>query len=185
MLIVDDSRVMRKAISKILGVEFNLVEAEDGEDGWETLIKDDSIQIIIADIQMPRLDDYSMICRIRAADESRVRDVPIIVSTGADDDITRERAFACGANDFITKPIDPKQLVARVRTYLEFEEDSANEERTIAAETGASVDPLTQLSGRRSFLDHGEIHFKKAKKKGEELSLMRIENFALPVHATK
>jgi PleD family two-component response regulator len=100
VLVVDDSRLMRTAIHKFIQGEFQATEAEDGERGWEMLVGDDHIQVVIADVLMPRLDGYALICRIRAADEARIRDVPVIVITGAEDDETRERAFACGANEF-------------------------------------------------------------------------------------
>ena len=79
VLVADDSRVIRKAINKILSNEFELIEAEDGETAWEHLLKDDSIEVLVSDIEMPKLDGYSLICRIRAADAERVRNVPIIV----------------------------------------------------------------------------------------------------------
>ena len=175
VLVVDDSRVMRKAISKILSGDFDLVEAEDGEIGWETLVKDNRIRVVIADVQMPRLDGYSMICRIRAADETRVRDVPIIVSTGADDEVTRERAFACGANDFITKPIDAAQLVSRIHSYLDIEQNTSSSDASSSKERETSVDPLTQLSSRRSFMDHGAADLADAKQHDDDLALVRLD----------
>ena len=117
VLVVDDSRVIRKAIDRVLGQEFDLVEAEDGEAGWEVLAKDARTQVVISDIQMPRLDGYGMICRIRAADDPRLRTLPIIVITSAEDDTTKERAYACGANDFILKPIDSHQLLGCVQNH--------------------------------------------------------------------
>jgi len=115
IIVVDDSRVIRRAISKILGAEFDVIEAEDGESGWERLLEDESIQVVVADVEMPRLDGYSLICRIRAAEPPRIKNIPVIIITGAQDEETRQRAFACGATDFITKPIDRVQMLARAR----------------------------------------------------------------------
>src|SRR3989344_5207418 len=81
VLVVDDSRVIRKAVGKILGSEFDMVEAEDGEAGWQQLVQDEHIELVVADVEMPRLDGYALICRIRAADPERVRSVPVIVIT--------------------------------------------------------------------------------------------------------
>src|SRR5256885_6967375 len=106
VLVADDSRVIRKAVTKILGNDFELVEADDGEAAWQQIERDQRIEVLMTDIEMPKLDGYGLICRVRAADESRLRDLPIIVITGAEDETTRERAYACGATDFITKPID-------------------------------------------------------------------------------
>lgn len=175
VLVIDDSRVMRHAVNRVLSTEFDILEAEDGEAGWEKLLNDSSVQVVISDVQMPRLDGYSMICRIRAADEARISGVPIIVMTGADDDITRERAFACGANDFITKPIDSTQLLSCVRSHAQTDPHAA-ELADSATTLGAAsnVDPLTQLNSRRYLLDHSDAILAAAKNKNSTLSIIQI-----------
>ena len=175
VLVIDDSRVMRHAVNRVLSKEFDILEAEDGEAGWEKLVNDASVQVIISDVQMPRLDGYSMICRIRAADESRISGVPIIVMTGADDDITRERAYACGANDFITKPIDSTQLLSCVRSHAQTDPHApelADSATTLGA--ASNVDPLTQLNSRRYLLDHSEEILAAAKNKRSTLSIIQL-----------
>src|SRR6266566_1754020 len=82
VLVVDDSRVIRRAIVKALSGEFQLTEAEDGEAAWLHLLENERIQVVITDMEMPKLDGYSLICRIRAGNDARVRDVPVIVITG-------------------------------------------------------------------------------------------------------
>lgn len=176
LLIVDDSRVMRKAISKLVDAEFEVAEAEDGEQGWQTLLEDNDIQVVVADVLMPRLDGYSMICRIRAVDDARLREIPIIVITGAEDEETRDRAFACGANDFITKPIDGAQLLACARTQAQLDRRGrklAQVSEQLALQ--ASVDPLTQLNSRRLFIERGEEHMASAEASEEKLSLIRLD----------
>lgn len=117
VLVVDDSAVIRKAISRVLDSDYDLLEANDGEAGWEALKSNQDLGVVISDVQMPKLDGYGMICRIRADSDPKVRDVPVIVITSAEDDITRERAYACGANDFILKPIDSDQLLSCIRNH--------------------------------------------------------------------
>lgn len=176
VLVADDSRVIRKAISKILNNEFELIEAEDGEAAWERLLRDDSIEVLVSDIEMPKLDGYSLICRIRAADAERVRNVPIIVITGADDELTRERAFACGATDFIIKPIDGVQLLARTRAHAKLDQTARKLEETAAAlEDQTAVDPLTQLHSRRYFIQRGVQDLAYAKRHNSELSVIRVD----------
>ncbi|HYA38519.1 MAG TPA: diguanylate cyclase [Candidatus Methylomirabilis sp.] len=176
VLVADDSRVIRKAISRILSSEFDLIEAEDGESAWHHLLRDDSIQVLVSDIEMPKLDGYSLICRVRAADPERVRGVPIIVITGADDELTRERAFACGATDFIIKPIDGVQLLARTRAHAKLDQTTRKlEETSTALEEQTAVDPLTQLHSRRYFLQHGVQDLAYAKRHGSELSVIRVD----------
>jgi CheY-like chemotaxis protein len=67
---------------------------------------------------MPQLDGYGFICKLRGANDPRLRDVPIIVITSAEDDETRERAYACGASDFILKPFNASQLLDCIQTQL-------------------------------------------------------------------
>jgi len=176
VLVADDSRVIRKAISKILSGEFELIEAEDGESAWHHLLRDETIQVMVSDIEMPKLDGYSLICRVRAADPERVRNVPIIVITGADDELTRERAFACGATDFIIKPIDGVQLLARTRAHAKLDQTTRKlEETSTALEEQTAVDPLTQLHSRRYFLQHGVQDLAYAKRHNSELSVIRAD----------
>ena len=148
VLVVDDSAVIRQAISKMLRADFDLVLAGDGESGWERLAEDRRIGVLITDIEMPRLDGYAFICRVRAADDPRIRDMPIITITGAEDEETKARAYACGATDFITKPLNASQLQARVQAYLGFERDSQ-----YLAES--DVDELTRLYSRKAFVHQG------------------------------
>jgi len=68
---------------------------------------------------MPVLDGYGLICRIRGADSDRLKSTPIIVVTSAEDQLSRERAHACGANNFIVKPAKPSDLMERVNFHTE------------------------------------------------------------------
>lgn len=119
ILIVDDSRTVRASLSKILTPKFSIIEAEDGEAGWNQLQSDAPIKLVITDIMMPKLDGYGLICRIRGADADRLQKIPIIVVTSAEDELSRERAHACGANNFIVKPVKPEDLLERVNFHTE------------------------------------------------------------------
>jgi len=176
VLVADDSRVIRKAINKILSNEFDLIEIGDGEAAWQHLLQDESVQVLISDIEMPELDGYSLICRVRASDPERIRNIPIIVITGADDELTRERAFACGATDFIIKPIDGVQLLARTRAHAKLDQATRKlDETETALEEQSSVDPLTQLNSRRFFLQRGVQDLAHAKRHTSELSVVRAD----------
>lgn len=176
ILVIDDSRVIRRAISKILSNEFTLLEAEDGEAGWQQLVADDRIQVVITDVEMPQLDGYSLICRVRASETSRVRDLPIIVITGAQDDQTRERAFACGATDFVIKPLDGVQLLARARAHAKLDQTTRKlQETTKSLEEQGAADPLTELHSRRYFMQRAEQDLAFAKRHGQDLGVIRID----------
>lgn len=125
ILIVDDSRVVRKTIINALGPSFHILEAGDGVAGFRMLRQNSRIEVVISDIQMPEMDGYGLICKVRAVEDPGMREIPIIVITSAEDDITRERAYACGANDFILKPFNTDQLLNCVRAQMS---DSRNAE---------------------------------------------------------
>lgn len=118
ILVADDSRVVRRTIFKLMEGSYNIIEAIHGGAAWAQLLNDSRIEAVVTDIQMPEMDGYSLICRIRGADDPGLREIPIIVITSAEDDITRERAYACGANDFILKPFNAGQLLKCVRAQM-------------------------------------------------------------------
>jgi CheY-like chemotaxis protein len=118
VLVVDDSRVVRHTIVKALAAHFDMLEAENGVAAWHTLNQNSRIQLVISDIQMPEMDGYTFICKVRAADDPALRDMPVVVITSAEDEITRERAYACGANDFVLKPFNTTQLIQCIDSQL-------------------------------------------------------------------
>ncbi len=138
LLVVDDSRVVRRTIVKHLAPSFKLIEAENGVAGWRILNQSSRIELIITDIQMPEMDGYTFICKVRAAEDPELRDLPVIVITGAEDEITRERAYACGANDFVLKPFNTKQLFSCVRSQLTNHQESS---QTAEEQTPPPSDP--------------------------------------------
>jgi diguanylate cyclase (GGDEF)-like protein len=176
VLVADDSKVIRKAVSKILGNDFELVEAEDGEVAWNQLGKEGRIEVLMTDIEMPKLDGYGLICRVRAADHDHLRDLPIIVITGAEDEVTRERAYACGATDFITKPIDGVQLLARARAHARLDEAVRKiGEMEVQLEEQSPTDTLTGLRSQRYLLERGDQDLAFAKRHGSGLSVVRLD----------
>jgi diguanylate cyclase (GGDEF)-like protein len=173
ILVVDDAQVMRRAIEKMLQAEYQVLLANDGEAGWEILSHQGRIDMLITDIQMPRLDGYGLICRVRADSRAPIRDIPIITITGAEDDETRIRAYACGCTDFITKPFDRKLLQSRVHAYLRLKQASL---LYAAADSAArATDPLTKLSGLGAFLEAGKNLFQRAREQGQDLSLAALD----------
>jgi CheY-like chemotaxis protein len=124
-MVVDDSRTVRAALNQILRNDYEVIQAVDGEECWEMLVDNPGVSMLISDIMMPRLDGYGLICRIRASDNAAIRELPIVVITSSEDEITRERAHACGANDFIIKPVESSDLLERVNFHTEAKLDRA------------------------------------------------------------
>ncbi len=176
ILLVDDSRVMRKAMQKILGDEFELLEAENGEVGWEQLTSHPEIEVVISDIEMPKLDGYELLTRLRNFEDIRIRKIPVIIITGTDDEETKQTALDLGATDFITKPFDRIQLLARARALAKYTETTRDlEETTISLKSESTQDPLTGLKSRRFFLQRGEQDIAYCKRHNQDMALLRVD----------
>ena len=117
ILIADDSATIRATLAKAVNDEFVSVGASDGEQAWNLLLEDPSIELVVTDLAMPGLDGFGLIRRMRDSELSRIRNTPVIVVTGANDTLARERAFVEGANDFIAKTSDHVEFLARVRAH--------------------------------------------------------------------
>lgn len=176
VLVVDDSRVIRQAIKKILSADFDIVLAESGDSGWSLLGQDPTIQALVTDIEMPGMDGYELICSVRGSDQARFKDMPILAITGAEDEQTKERAFACGATDFITKPINTLELKARVQAYARMDQATRDlAERATQLEEQSISDPLTGLNSRRYFLQRAEQDIAYCLRHGKDLTLIRLD----------
>lgn len=117
VLIVEDSPTMRQliafALKRIRGVK--IVEANDGVDGLKKLSAQ-SFDLILTDINMPIMDGLKLVSLVR--NDANYKNIPIVVITteGAQED--RERALALGANDYITKPIQPTRILDVAKNLL-------------------------------------------------------------------
>ena len=175
ILVVDDSLVIRKAIEKKLQHEFDLVMASDGEAGWDSL-QQNEVRVLVTDIEMPRLDGCALISRIRASADPRIRNIPIIAMTGAEDEETKERVLASGATDFLVKPIDPMQLLTRVHSLCRLDLTTRQlAESQAALKDQSTLDPLTGLSSRRYFQQSCQQSLAYAVRHGQGLALIRLE----------
>ncbi|MEJ2687245.1 MAG: response regulator [Gammaproteobacteria bacterium] len=153
------------------------VEADSGETAWDMLLMDPSVRVTVSDLSMPRLDGLGLLERLRKGDQQRLRDMPVIVVTGAEDDDvrTKENVFAAGASDFIHKPFDPVDLLARVQaqTRLAHTADALREQQDTLREHSA-VDPLTGLATAKRFHALGQQQLAYAVRHRTELAVVRV-----------
>ena len=170
ILVVDDSRLMRKAAHKMLGDEFDVVTADDGEEAWTQLGDDASIQVVFTDLNMPNVDGYELLQRLRNSEDGSLASLPVIVVTGAEnDEVARMRALDMGATDFITKPFTTVDLLARARAH-------ANNQRiTRRLHAQSTVDPLTGLGNLAGFLERLQQDISFARRHLTGLSVVRLE----------
>lgn len=113
ILTVDDSRMMREMLLMVLqGAGFNVVQAEDGVEGLEVL-EQSNPDIIITDINMPRMDGYGVIEGVRR--DPRHRATPILVLSTESSAEKKSRAREAGATGWIVKPFQADALLDVIR----------------------------------------------------------------------
>lgn len=135
VLVVDDDRNLRKIIGTNLELAGFVVET--AADGPEALALIDGIQpdIVLLDLMMPHMDGYEVAQRIRSHQNPTIANVPIIMITAKGENEDKLRGFEAGADDYITKPFEAQELVARVRAKIR------------RVEVDSSLSPLTRLPG--------------------------------------
>jgi CheY-like chemotaxis protein len=117
ILIVDDDVRNVFALTSVLEASgMDVVYAENGREGIETLRDQPEIDLVLMDIMMPEMDGYETIRAIRADD--RFDQLPIISLTAKAMKGDREKSIAVGASDYITKPVDTDQLLSLMRVWL-------------------------------------------------------------------
>jgi two-component system chemotaxis response regulator CheY len=113
VLTIDDSRTMRDMLLMALeSAGYRVIQAVDGIDGLETLAAEGA-DVVITDINMPRLDGFGFIEGVRS--DPKHRSTPILVLTTESDAEKKTRARDAGATGWIVKPFDPVRLVDAVR----------------------------------------------------------------------
>jgi DNA-binding response OmpR family regulator len=113
ILVVDDDKDIVGAIAKLLELEgYSVVKAYDGLEALEKLTEN-SIQLILIDVMMPRLDGLSTLMKIRES-----KNIPVIILSAKSEDSDKILGLSMGADDYITKPYNPMELCARVKSHL-------------------------------------------------------------------
>jgi len=116
-MIVDDEPINIRVVQKYLkmaGYE-NFITTTDSTSALETVASEDP-DIVLLDIMMPQVDGLEILERIRA-DEQR-KHIPIVILTASNDQPAKQKALELGATDFLAKPVDPSDLIPRVRNAL-------------------------------------------------------------------
>lgn len=125
ILVVDDESRMRKLISDFLiRNNYDVKEAEDGEQAVDMFCADKDIDLIILDVMMPKMDGWQVCREIR-----KISAVPIVMLTARSDEQDELKGFELGVDEYISKPFSPKILMARVDAI--FRRTGATEEEII------------------------------------------------------
>ena len=196
ILIVDDSADSRVLVKRLLEKNgfSEVITAETAFAAFDLLGMDrpacasTRIDLILMDVIMPDMDGIEA-CRLIKANRC-LKDIPIIVITASDITETLERAFTAGAMDFITKPVKPLELKARVLSALkikyEIDQRKAREAELVKVleelenanrelSRLSSLDGLTGIANRRHFEQIYDMEWRRAARTGSELSVLFLD----------
>lgn len=135
VLVVDDDRNLRKIISTNLELAgYHVATAADGREAIAK-IEEEIPDLLLLDLMMPHMDGYEVAKHVRNHPNPSIANVPIIILTAKGETEDKLRGFEAGADDYITKPFGPRELLARVRAKIR------------RVEVDSSLSPLTRLPG--------------------------------------
>jgi len=170
-LLVDDDRDLARLLSEYLGAhDVTITHVEDGARGLEALASR-SFDVVLLDVMLPGIDGFEVCRRIRAS-----YDVPVVMLTARGDDADRIVGLDIGADDYVPKPFNPRELLARVRAVLR------------RARPGTATDDVAKPAPRERLLvgpleiDHAA---RVVKKDGVEVTLTSFEYRILLVLARR
>jgi len=176
LLVIDDSAVIREQVVRTLrgfGLFDQYIEAKDGLEGFKILI-DSNPDLVICDVEMPRMDGFKFLQLVESRPE--LAGLPIIMLTGMLDFNSKIRGLEQGASDYLTKPFDAGELVARVKVQLKIkslqdELKKANEQ----LKKLTNIDHLTGLFNRRYLTEILDGEFFRARRNNEYLSIIMVD----------
>jgi two-component system cell cycle response regulator len=177
VLIIDDSETVRQRVQQALaesGVASNVLFAKDGLEGFKLLLNN-SIDLILCDVVMPGIDGFKFLSLKRARTE--FNEVPVIMLAGTAGDVrAKVRGLEAGASDYLTKPFDDEELVARVKVHLKIKalQDELREKNQ-KLEDLSNTDGLTRVTNRRHFMELLELEFIRARRYGSTMSYVMID----------
>jgi diguanylate cyclase (GGDEF)-like protein len=167
ILIVDDSVEIIDVLDETLSPDYEILICLTGAEALELLQRDDAVDLILLDVLMPEMDGYEVCRRLKSGEKTK--DIPVLFVTALDDVEDEVRGLRIGAIDYITKPISPPIVRARVRNHLEYKR-----QRDLLEDL-AAIDGLTGIANRRRFEETLESEWKRSGRSGTPLALLMID----------
>jgi len=178
VLVIDDSERERRQILQVLkreGIFSTFYEASDGLTGFRLLVEKRP-DLVICDLVMPECDGLTFLKMRQVRPEEDIRLIPILVLTAIDNLQVKTQMFELGAQDYIIKPIEPVDLVARVKVHLKLkklQEQLVRQNQLL--QRLSTIDGLTGLYNRRHLLRLYEQAFANAVRYEYDLSVAMID----------
>lgn len=166
LLVVDDQPTNIQVLYRVFADDCQVFMATSGEQALHTA-REEAPDVILLDVMMPDMDGYE-VCR-QLKQDSATRDIPILFVTAHHEAQEEARGLACGAVDFITKPIHPAVVRARVHTHLTLQRQTEVLKRLVF------IDALTHAFNRRYFDERLAEEWGRAQRTGRSLGLILID----------
>ena len=133
ILVVDDEANIRDLARLYLEKDgYRVILAQDGAQALKQVRDNDDLSLMVLDLMLPEVDGWEVCRRVRTDSN-----LPILMLTARDDDIDKIVGLEMGADDYLTKPFNPRELVARVRAILR---------RTVGSASGSASDDVRQIN---------------------------------------
>ncbi len=176
MLMVDDSPDMCRFVHDYFRGEYNVLTASNGEVALERLEENDNIDLVVSDVNMPKMDGLELCKRIKT--DLKWSHIPVILLTGRRGDQVEVEGLRLGADDYITKPFNVEMLRLRVKKFIEKRE---NRQRQFREKMDVAPSEITITSVDEQFIQRAikicEEHMSDTEFSvevlGQELSLSR------------
>ena len=121
VIVVEDNKLNREILKEILSIEYNVLEAENGEEGYRILQENyRDISAVLLDLMMPVLDGFGFLEKV--SKNIMLSSVPVIVLTAGYDNSTEKRCTELGAVEFLSKPYYPDVVLSRVKSMIKLRE---------------------------------------------------------------
>ncbi|MBF0435372.1 MAG: diguanylate cyclase [Magnetococcales bacterium] len=166
ILIVDDVPGNIKALAVILREEFQVRMATNGKDALR-LISQEKIDLVLLDVTMPEMDGFEVCATLKAQHETA--GICVLFVTGLNEEADQTKGLALGASDYITKPLSPPILLARVRNHV-----AAKRQRDQLEQLSLN-DTLTNIANRRYFDQFLQREWNRSVRGGSPLSLILMD----------
>jgi diguanylate cyclase (GGDEF)-like protein len=181
VLVVDDTPDNLALISGVLSETYPVRVANSGEKALKIALSERPPALILLDIMMPVMDGYETCRQLKL--NPRTCSIPVIFLTAKTETEDEEKGFALGAVDYITKPISPSILMARIRTHLALkaandylrDENRLLEEQVARRTQEAFYDELTKLPNRRLLMERLNVALSISKRNNQYGAIMFLD----------
>lgn len=167
LLVEDAPSILRALEIQLKKAGYSFLSAQNGKDALEILKKEENVGLIISDWEMPVMSGYELLNEVK--NEEKYQDIPFLMLTVKESGEDATSALEAGATDYVRKPYQPAELVARVGNLIR------NWEVSETLKKEATHDGLTGIHNHKYFKEYFEIEVNRVKRYGGQLTLIMFD----------